>query len=535
MAKNKISRAEREAAQQALLLELNKAQAELTTRNTGKSKKQSQPSGKGGEKPGAEVAALAGKAAVVHEFSKGDLLDAIEAGNVDKVKMLLESSGHNSAAFLNSDQTAKVSIKETIRGLKDIDDISTAVSIARLLYTHGLNWEPTGDPVTTRLLAIKGQNCGIPDVQIENAHMLAGAIRHGNSFQDVLVRMTAIRARDTRSIESARAYASLTMAALEKKQLPADSTDTLTFLDTALAQLGNPNILSPDDRNILDVSERAFLGTQIAFQILDDQVPLFDESKSTRRAAIPQHKRMDAFAQDLRVTAEKMWALSCVISSGSHREEALRTVLHELGGKLRREEITLENQDLNGRNPQDESIQLLLSSFRLLSRAMKRYQIEPVTINSALGTINRISLPMDKNTCSLVEKIIKQAVDNPDIKAGLLPESLNVYVTHLLRIGTEDTLSSSIVIASRLAEPEEGKIYLSPDILNDIHTKTANITLRSDLQGKRDLLPKIIEGAKIAYQNEAKPGLRLPEATAPTQTKPNGTDEKKRLRDSLGK
>lgn len=499
---NRISNADKQRKTAELLQQMSA----FSSSGNFSSSASSKPTAKSGEKPGGVSTANTIGAAIANGVGRNfqrEIIDSNIQHNYLTSKGLIEEAIRSGVDLFNGPVTKDNIIKATIRGLKEDDsDILAALDLADFCFSNGVSYESSSsDPITTRTLIVAGQNSGDNQTTIKNANTMAAAIRAGLIFDPKMVRLSAIKARDNfRARENTLAYGNLTLASIEKVAQPPDSDEALAFYSTVLATLANPNIQRSEGENSLkEVSERANLAYDIALAILEKSVPL-NKTMPPGKLKLASYQRMDALIQDLRVISEKLSDLNLFIRvQQSELEEPRKRqiideeILRKDHAKTTRDDLIIGANELADFDPRLESDKLLEKALRLLKRVIKTYKIEAKTVNSSIGAISKIDLPLNKAICDVIKNIVKEALANDNIAPGI--ETLTLDVLSRVMIGINDDQVKAVAIEIASLSADKGRLF-DHRTLERIHSNTSEVELRNDQIAKRNELPGFTQRAQ---------------------------------------
>lgn len=443
---NRVSRAE----QQRRTAELLQQMSGLSSSGNVTGSISSKPTTKAGETPGGVIGASTIGVAIANGVGRNfqrEIIDSNIHHNYLASKGLIEEAIRSGVKLLDGPVSKANIIEATIRGLKEDDsNIYAALDLAEFCFKNGINYESQpSNPITTRTLICAGQNAGDNQTTIKNASTMAAAIRAGLVFDPKMVRLSAIKARDgCRERENTLAYADLALASVEKVAQPPDTEEALAFYSTVIATLANPTIQIPDERSLVEVAERANLAVDLALAVLDKNVPLH-KVMPVGKLKMGSHQRMDALVKDLRMITEKLHGLNdamyLLTSSRLSDEEVSAIVMREIVGeknlKITVNEINLHVDSNITADLRVEGDKLYEKALKLLKRVLKNYEIEPITVNSTLSTVSKISLQLNKPISEALKNIVRESLENNDIRPGIEREVLDRLVQ--VMIGAVDS------------------------------------------------------------------------------------------------
>ena len=397
------------------------------------------------------VASVVGQTLLLQDEDRTELLLAIHDGKVNRVEEILIKIGPEGIAQLNNDNVAKSNVENSIRSFNEVGDSSSlrlGLLCAKACFDSGFNYEQHLNVITTKTIIVSGQQV----YPSETAKLVASAVRAGLSFGEKMVTYTAIRARDNgRSLENNLAYADLALAMLEKNILPHTDQAKL-FYNVVLRSLGFPHTEFKDgEESFANVSLRGLHALKIADALLTNEFPLNEPVAEGNRSEQPSsERRMECLCQDLRMMVIKTLQLARYIAASEHGRERVRAHILENDSlfRINAEELDSLNPNvISGRDFHAEADELQLGIFRLMSKAIKKYPFTGVSVNSAIGLINRTELPLNKDNCNLIHAVIKKALEQDRLRSEMSRETLDVYARELLRRGTEDASCAALELA----------------------------------------------------------------------------------------
>ena len=235
-----------------------------------------QPSGKAGEVAGGGVTATLVGQTVALRYNQDEyrsrLSQAKDARDYTEAIQLIEEGVQANLPFL-TDQNTKRDIESVIRGLKESEDIESAVILANYCFRNKINYETKPNPITTRTLIVSGQK----QCPFETALLTTSALESGITFFDKndekMITTTAAHTHDVGSHESNLAYGKLVLTAIKYNHLK-DSQ----FIETSMAILANPG-KKETEIDSSQINQRAEIAYNIALEYLEKGIEIVDKTR----------------------------------------------------------------------------------------------------------------------------------------------------------------------------------------------------------------------------------------------------------------